>query len=55
MAEAAEKIAEDVAEAFPGNESLKKAASRIKAVADEIEEDADKAEAFLRKVSLTAY
>ncbi|CAM0904408.1 unnamed protein product [Alopecurus aequalis] len=50
VAEAAEKIAEDVAEAFPGNESLKKAASRIKAVADEIEEDADKAQAFLRKL-----
>ncbi|CAM0904407.1 unnamed protein product [Alopecurus aequalis] len=50
VAETAEKIAEDVAEVFPGNESLNKAASRIKAVADEIEEDADKAQAFLRKI-----
>lgn len=50
VAEATEKIAEDVAEAFPENESLKKAASKIKAIADEIEEDADKAEAFIDKV-----
>ncbi|XP_047070996.1 uncharacterized protein LOC124679242 [Lolium rigidum] len=50
VAEAAEKIAEDVSEAFPENQTIKKAASRIKAVADEIEEDADKAEALLRKL-----
>uniref|UniRef100_A0ACD5U3C4 Uncharacterized protein n=1 Tax=Avena sativa TaxID=4498 RepID=A0ACD5U3C4_AVESA len=50
VAETAEKIAEDVAEAFPENKSLKKAASRIKAVAYEVEEDANKAEALLRKI-----
>jgi hypothetical protein len=53
-AETAEKIAEDIAEAFPENNSLKKAASRIKAVAYEVEEDANKAEALLRKVRLNA-
>lgn len=46
----AEKIAEDVAEAFPENKSLKRAASRIKAVAEEIEVDANKAEALLHKI-----
>ncbi|KAF7016730.1 unnamed protein product [Triticum aestivum] len=50
VAEAAEKIADDVSEAFPGNDNLKKAASRIKAVADEIEKDAEKAEALIEKV-----
>ncbi|OEL35655.1 hypothetical protein BAE44_0003326 [Dichanthelium oligosanthes] len=50
VAEETEKIADEVAHAFPGNETLKKAASRIKAVADEIEEDADKAEALIKKV-----
>ena len=55
VAEAAEKIADDVSEAFPGNDNLKKAASRIKAVADEIEKDAEKAKALIEKVRLTAY
>ncbi|EMS59799.1 hypothetical protein TRIUR3_18329 [Triticum urartu] len=50
VAEAAERIADDVSEAFPGNERLKKAASSVKAVADEIEKDVDKAEALLHKV-----
>ncbi|KAM3367756.1 hypothetical protein ACQJBY_016361 [Aegilops geniculata] len=50
VAEAAEKIADDVSEAFPGNDNVKKAASRIKAVADEIEKDAEKAEALIEKV-----
>uniref|UniRef100_A0A453C381 Pterin-binding domain-containing protein n=1 Tax=Aegilops tauschii subsp. strangulata TaxID=200361 RepID=A0A453C381_AEGTS len=50
VAEAAEKIADDVSEAFPGNDNLKKAASRIKTVADAIEEDAEKAEALIHKV-----
>ncbi|KAM3387337.1 hypothetical protein ACQJBY_010273 [Aegilops geniculata] len=50
VAEAAERIADDVSEAFPGNERLKKAASSVKAVADEIEKDVDKAEAILHKV-----
>uniref|UniRef100_A0ACD5THG9 Uncharacterized protein n=1 Tax=Avena sativa TaxID=4498 RepID=A0ACD5THG9_AVESA len=50
VAETAEKIAEDVAEAFPENKNLKKAASRIKPVAYEVEEDANKAEALLRKI-----
>jgi len=54
VAEETEKIADEVADAFPGNETLKKAAANIKAVADEIEEDADKAEALIEKVSLTA-
>ncbi|KAK1609152.1 hypothetical protein QYE76_032825 [Lolium multiflorum] len=50
VAEATEKIAEDVAETFPENKTLKKAATKIKAIADEIEEDVDKAEALLRKI-----
>lgn len=50
VAEAAERIADDVSEAFPGNERLKKAASSVKAVADEIEKDVDKAEALLHKI-----
>jgi len=54
VAEETEKIADEVADRFPGNETLKKAASKIKAVAEEIEEDADKAEALIEKVSLTA-
>jgi methyl-accepting chemotaxis protein len=55
VAETAEKIAEDVAEAFPENKSLKKAASRIKAITYEVEEDANKAEAILHKVRSIAY
>jgi hypothetical protein len=51
VAEAAEKVAGEVAGAFPGNESLREAASRIKAVTDEIEEDAERAEALIEKVS----
>jgi predicted transcriptional regulator len=50
VADATEKIAEDVAETFPENKTLKKASTKIKAIADEIEEDVDKAEALLRKV-----
>ncbi|KAM3367761.1 hypothetical protein ACQJBY_016364 [Aegilops geniculata] len=50
VAEAAERIADDVSEAFSDNERLKKAASSVKAVADEIEKDVDKAEAILHKV-----
>lgn len=53
VAEATEKIAGEVADAFPGNENLKEAASKIKTVTDEIEEDAEKAEALIKKVSLT--
>ncbi|CAM0955485.1 unnamed protein product [Alopecurus aequalis] len=50
MAVTAEKIAEEVAEAFPENKSLRNATSRIKAIADEIDEDANKAEALLHKI-----
>ncbi|CAD6263523.1 unnamed protein product [Miscanthus lutarioriparius] len=50
VAEATEKIAGEVADAFPGNENLKEAASRIKTVTDAIEEDAEKAEALIEKV-----
>lgn len=52
VAEATEKVAGEVADAFPGNEDLKEAASKIKTVTDEIEEDAEKAEALIHKVSL---
>jgi hypothetical protein len=52
VAEATEKVAGEVAHAFPGNDNLKKAASKIKAVTDAIEEDAEKAEALIKKVSL---
>ena len=52
VAEATEKVAGEVADAFPGNENLKEAASRIKTVTDAIEEDAEKAEALIEKVSL---
>lgn len=50
VAEATEKIAGDIAEAFPGNERLKEVASKIKTVTDAIEEDAEKAEALIQKV-----
>nr|AGT16458.1 hypothetical protein SHCRBa_163_G19_R_170 [Saccharum hybrid cultivar R570] len=50
VAEATEKVAGEVADAFPGNENLKEAASRIKTVTDAIEEDAEKAEALIEKV-----
>ncbi|CAN6228348.1 unnamed protein product [Urochloa humidicola] len=50
VAEATEKVAGEVADAFPGNENLKEAASKIKAVTDAIEEDAEKAEALIKKV-----
>lgn len=50
VAEAAEKVAGEVSEAFPNNENLKEAASRIKTIADAIEEDAEKAEALIHKV-----
>ncbi|KAG2566576.1 hypothetical protein PVAP13_7NG184736, partial [Panicum virgatum] len=50
VAEATEKVAGEVADAFPGNENLKEAASRIKRVTDAIEEDAEKAEALIHKV-----
>ncbi|PWZ41801.1 hypothetical protein Zm00014a_015458 [Zea mays] len=49
VAEATEKVADEVAQAFPGSETLKQAASKIKTIADEIEEDADKAEALIEK------
>ena len=52
VAEATEKVAGEVADAFPGNENLKEAVSRIKTVTDAIEEDAEKAEALIEKVSL---
>ena len=52
VAEATEKVAGEVTDAFPGNENLKEAASRIKTVTDAIEEDAEKAEALIQKVSL---
>ncbi|RCV33881.1 hypothetical protein SETIT_7G118200v2 [Setaria italica] len=50
VAEATEKVAGEVADAFPGNENLKEAASKIKTVTDAIEEDAEKAEALIQKV-----
>jgi hypothetical protein len=52
VAEATEKVAGEVADAFPGNEDLKEAASKIKAVTDAIKEDADKAQALIHKVWL---
>jgi DNA-binding ferritin-like protein len=52
VAEATEKVAGEVADEFPDNENIKKAASKIKKVMDVIEEDADKAEALIEKVSL---
>lgn len=51
VAEATEKVADEVAEEFPGNENIKRAASKIKKVMDVIEEDVDKAEALIEKVS----
>lgn len=50
VAEATEKVAGEVADEFPGNESIKEAASRIKKVMHVVEEDADKAEALIEKV-----
>jgi hypothetical protein len=52
VAEATEKVAGEIADAFPGNENLKEAASRIQTVTDAIEGDAEKAEALIHKVSL---
>ena len=54
VAEATEKVGDEVAEEFPGNKNIKKAASKIKKVMDVIEEDADKAEALIEKVSFIA-
>jgi tRNA U34 5-methylaminomethyl-2-thiouridine-forming methyltransferase MnmC len=53
VAEATEKVAGEVADEFPGNESIKEAASRIKKVMHV--EDADKAEALIEKVGLVTY
>ncbi|XP_052152872.1 FK506-binding protein 2-like [Oryza glaberrima] len=50
VAEATEKVAGELADAFPGNENLKEVASKIKTVADVIEDDAEKAEALIQKV-----
>ncbi|WVZ85883.1 hypothetical protein U9M48_032741, partial [Paspalum notatum var. saurae] len=50
VAEGAEKVAGEIAEAFPGNQNIQEAASKIKTVTDVIEEDADKAEALIQKV-----
>lgn len=54
VAEATEKVAGELADAFPGNENLKEVASKIKTVADVIEDDAEKAEALIQKVSPVA-
>ncbi|SPT18566.1 unnamed protein product [Triticum aestivum] len=48
-ADVVDKLADEVI-AFPGNENLKKAAFRIKAIAEEIEKDAEEAEALIHKV-----
>lgn len=48
-ADVVDKLADEVI-AFPGNENLKKAAFRIKAIAGEIEKDAEEAEALIHKV-----
>ncbi|KAG8082200.1 hypothetical protein GUJ93_ZPchr0014g47642 [Zizania palustris] len=50
VAEATEKVSGELADAFPGNENLKEAASKIKTIADVIEDDADKAEALIHKI-----
>ncbi|KAJ1271258.1 hypothetical protein BS78_06G115400 [Paspalum vaginatum] len=50
VAEGAEKVAGEIADAFPGNQKIQEAASKIKTVMDVIEEDADKAEALIQKV-----
>uniref|UniRef100_A0A0A9D110 Uncharacterized protein n=1 Tax=Arundo donax TaxID=35708 RepID=A0A0A9D110_ARUDO len=50
VAEATEKVAGEVVEAFPENENIKEIASKIKTVTDAIEEDAEKAEALIEKV-----
>ncbi|KAL6845721.1 hypothetical protein ACP4OV_024296 [Aristida adscensionis] len=52
VAEATEKVAGEITEAFPGNEGLKEAASKIKTITDAIEEDAEKAEALIHKPAL---
>ncbi|XP_062185978.1 uncharacterized protein LOC133889492 [Phragmites australis] len=50
VAEVTEKVAGEIAEAFPGNEGLNEAASKIKTVTDASKEDAEKAEALIQKV-----
>ncbi|KAG1342315.1 hypothetical protein COCNU_05G005440 [Cocos nucifera] len=50
VAEITEEIASDVADALPGGTSLKEAALKIENIADQIDKDAEKAEAFLHKV-----
>nr|TKW24347.1 hypothetical protein SEVIR_3G046400v2 [Setaria viridis] len=47
-----EKVTGEVADAFPINENLKEAtdASKIKAVTDVMEEDAEKAKALIQKL-----
>lgn len=49
VAEITEEIASDVADVLPGG-SLKEQALKIEAIADQIDKDAEKAEAFLHKV-----
>ncbi|KAM3387336.1 hypothetical protein ACQJBY_010272 [Aegilops geniculata] len=48
-ADVVDKLADEVI-SFPGNENFKKAAFRIKAIAEEIEKDAEEAEALIHKV-----
>ncbi|KAJ1271260.1 hypothetical protein BS78_06G115500 [Paspalum vaginatum] len=50
VAEATEAVAVEIGDAFPGNQIIKEATSKIKAVMDVIEEDADKGRALLHKV-----
>ncbi|XP_008775877.1 uncharacterized protein LOC103696122 [Phoenix dactylifera] len=50
VAEITEKIASDVADALPGDGRLKEVALKIEDIADHVDQDAEKAEAFLQKV-----
>ncbi|WVZ85880.1 hypothetical protein U9M48_032738 [Paspalum notatum var. saurae] len=50
VAEATETVAVGIGNAFPGNQIIQEATSKIKAVMDVIEEDADKARALIHKV-----
>ena len=51
VAEITEEIASDVADVLPGDGRLKEEVLKIENIADQIDKDAEKAEAFLHKVT----
>lgn len=50
VAEVTEKVAANIANGLPGDGKVKTAALKIEDIAEQVDKDADKAEAFIRKV-----